>query len=47
MWENEPRDEEETVAAPEDDPEVAAGDESDVEAHGSWAGAPNDAAPSG
>jgi hypothetical protein len=39
MWLNEPNDDEDLPPAPDDEPELAVDDDSDVEAHGGWGGA--------
>ncbi len=38
MWRNEPNEEDDPPVPPEDEPELAVDDESDVEAHGGWGG---------
>jgi hypothetical protein len=43
MWRNEPIEDDDLQVAPDDEPELAVDEESDVEAHGGWGGA---AAPS-
>jgi hypothetical protein len=39
MWRNEPIEDEELPALPDDEPDAGVDDEADVKAHGGWGGA--------